>query len=50
LGIEKHCSTPEFIGLSVPNRYVFGFGMDYKGYWRNLPGIYAISEQDEEGE
>ena len=50
VGIEKHCATPEFIGLSVPNRYVFGFGMDYKGYWRNLPGIYAISEQDEEGE
>ena len=50
VGIKKYCATPEFIGLSVPNRYVFGFGMDYKGYWRNLPGIYAISEQDEEGE
>ena len=35
---------PEFIGLTVPDRYVFGFGMDYKGYWRNAPGIYAVSE------
>lgn len=34
--------TPEFIGLSVPNRFVFGFGMDYKGYWRNAPGVYAV--------
>lgn len=34
----------EFIGLTVPNRYVFGFGMDYKGYLRNAPGIYAVAE------
>lgn len=35
---------PEFVGLTVPNRYVFGFGMDYQGYWRNAPGIYAVKE------
>lgn len=34
----------EFIGLEVPNRYVFGYGMDYKGYLRNAPGIYAEPE------
>ena len=33
---------PEFIGLTVPDRYIFGCGMDYKGLWRNLPAIYAI--------
>ena len=32
----------DFTGVSVPNRYVFGCGMDYKGYLRNLPGIYAV--------
>ena len=32
----------DFIGLNVPDRYVFGFGMDYKEYWRNLPAIYAV--------
>lgn len=31
----------EFKGLDVPDRYVFGYGMDYKGYLRNAPGIYA---------
>lgn len=31
----------EFQGLEVPDRYVFGYGMDYKGYLRNAPGIYA---------
>lgn len=30
------------IGLEVDDRYVFGFGMDYKGYFRNLNGIYAL--------
>jgi hypoxanthine phosphoribosyltransferase len=34
----------EYVGLKVPDRYVFGCGMDYKGYWRNLPGIYAVAE------
>ena len=32
----------DFVGLPVPDRYVFGFGMDYKGFLRNAPGIYAI--------
>jgi hypoxanthine phosphoribosyltransferase len=34
----------DFIGLSVENRYLFGYGMDYKGYLRNAPGIYACKE------
>ena len=34
----------DFIGLEVPDRYVFGYGMDYKGYLRNAPGIYALVE------
>lgn len=35
---------PEYLGLSVPDRYVFGFGMDVQGYWRNLPAIYALKD------
>lgn len=35
----------DFIGLEVEDRYVFGCGMDYKEYWRNLPAIYALKEQ-----
>ena len=36
--------TADFIGLEVENRYLFGYGMDYKGYLRNAPGIYACQE------
>lgn len=32
----------EFVGLVVPDRYVFGCGMDVSGAWRNLPEIYAL--------
>ena len=31
-----------FTGLECEDRYVFGYGMDYKGYWRNAAGIYAV--------
>ncbi|MBB3183189.1 hypoxanthine phosphoribosyltransferase [Halomonas fontilapidosi] len=31
----------DYCSLEVADRYVFGFGMDVKGYWRNAPGIYA---------
>lgn len=32
----------DFSALDVPDRYVFGYGMDYKGYLRNLDSIYAL--------
>lgn len=32
----------DFVGLLVPNRYVFGYGMDAYGWWRNLSSIYAL--------
>jgi hypoxanthine phosphoribosyltransferase len=33
----------DMVGLQVSDRYVFGCGMDYKGYWRQLPAIYAVA-------
>ena len=32
----------DYVGLDVPNRYVFGYGMDAKYMWRNLGAIYAM--------
>jgi hypoxanthine phosphoribosyltransferase len=32
----------DYTCLPVEDRFVFGFGMDYQGYWRNAPGIYAV--------
>ncbi|MCS0809052.1 hypoxanthine-guanine phosphoribosyltransferase [Massilia agilis] len=36
----------DIVGLSIPNRFVVGFGMDVYGYWRNLPALWAISPED----
>jgi len=34
----------DFCGVEVPDKYVFGFGMDFHGQGRNLPGIYALED------
>lgn len=43
-GLDKPIQA-DFVGLRVPNRYVFGCGMDAYGLWRNLPAIYALKDQ-----
>ncbi len=59
LGAVKFCSAifadkknglnkpirADFVGLEVPDRFVFGYGMDVHGAWRNLPAIYAMKEE-----
>lgn len=47
--VEKarpHLCPADVVGLVVPDRYVFGYGLDYKHYFRNVPGIFAVAEQD----
>jgi hypoxanthine phosphoribosyltransferase len=34
----------DFVGLRIPDRFVFGCGMDAKGFWRNLPEIRAMKD------
>ena len=43
IGRPRVYSRADFTGLEVDDRYVFGCGMDYQGYFRNLPGIYALN-------
>lgn len=40
IGRERPCRA-DFIGLEAVNRYLFGYGLDYKNYLRNAPGLYA---------
>jgi len=40
---RKGLQQADFIGLTVPDRYVFGFGMDYREQLRHAPGIYAVN-------
>ena len=40
----------DIVGLTIPNRFVVGFGMDARGYWRNLPGLWVIRNEGEQVE
>lgn len=46
IGREKPVHA-DFVGIKLPNRYVFGFGMDVKGAWRNLPAVYGLRDGEE---
>src|SRR5205823_6810317 len=41
---RKRPISADFVGLRIPDRFVFGCGMDAKGFWRNLPEIRAMKE------
>ncbi len=41
---EGGLSKADFTGLVVDDLFLVGFGLDYEGYFRNLPGIYAVKE------
>lgn len=41
---RKQGDKPDFISLETADRYLFGYGMDYHGYLRNVSGIYAIKD------
>jgi hypoxanthine phosphoribosyltransferase len=32
----------DFTGIETPDRFLFGYGLDYRGFWRNAPGIFAV--------
>jgi len=36
---------PDFSGLKIEDRFVFGFGLDYNEYLRNVPGIYVVADE-----
>ena len=45
--VDKHHErkvpgSADFVGLRVEDRYLYGYGMDYRGYLRNAAGIYAV--------
>ena len=41
---KKKPIAADFVGLRIADRFVFGCGMDAKGFWRNLPEIRAMKE------
>ncbi len=38
----------DYVGLTIEDKWVFGYGMDYKEYLRNAPGIYSVADEHKE--
>lgn len=38
--------SPDFVGIDLPDRYIFGEGLDYQGFFRNVQGIYALPQEN----
>jgi len=43
--LPEGLAKADFTGLEIPNEYVFGYGLDYHNYLRNVPGIYAVARE-----
>ena len=37
-------NIPDYIGIEIPDNFIVGYGLDYKGYGRNLKDIYAMTD------
>lgn len=37
----------DYVGLTVDDHFIFGYGMDYQEYLRNAPGIFMVAPEDE---
>lgn len=47
--VEKerpHACEADYVGVRIADRYLFGYGLDYRGYFRNCPGVFAVADRD----
>lgn len=42
--VPEGLKEADFVGLKVDDHYIFGYGMDYKEYLRNAPGIFIVED------
>lgn len=45
--VDKQCRReveirPDYVGVAAPDRFLVGYGLDYKGFMRNAPGLFAL--------
>lgn len=43
--VENGLTNADFVGLEIDDHYVFGYGLDYREYLRNAPGIYMVAPE-----
>ena len=35
-------NSPKYIGFSIKNKFIIGYGLDYNGKYRNLRNVYCL--------
>ena len=45
--VEGGLAHADYVGLTVEDHFIFGYGMDYNEYLRNAPGIFMVAPEDE---
>lgn len=41
---QEGLQQADFVGLTITDHFIFGFGLDYKGYLRNTSGIFQVNQ------
>lgn len=41
-GRQEAALEPDYVGFDIPDEFVVGYGLDYDGYYRNLPHIGVV--------
>ena len=47
-GVDRAPIEIQYEGFHIPPEFVIGYGLDYEGYYRNLPYIGVMAEEDED--
>ena len=50
ISIRKGIQESDFYAINLPNKYLFGSGLDYHGQFRNLDGIFALNRNGGAGQ
>lgn len=37
---------PDYVGFTIPDRFVVGYGLNYGDYYRNVPYVFVVTDQD----
>ena len=45
LGTREVVYSADFVGFSIPNKFVVGYGLDFAGRYRNIPVIGVLKEE-----
>lgn len=38
--------VPDYLGFTIPDKFVVGYGLNYGDYYRNVPYVFAVTDQD----